>query len=83
MGKGCKHTGISKNCRHYSHYVDIWAYACTIAIMWTLKPVSALQPFQRYRGALGGVSPMSPIDFKKWQCPRHYFLKFPVEFEIV
>ena len=35
-------------------------------------------------GALDGGSPMSPVDFKKWQCPLSlYFLGFPVDFIIV
>ena len=26
---------------------------------------------------------MSPVDFKKWQCPLSLFLDFPVDFKIV
>ena len=31
-------------------------------------------------GALDGGSPVSPVDFKKWQCPLSLFLKFPCRF---
>ena len=32
------------------------------------------------KGALDGGSPMSPVDFKKWQCPLSLFLKCPCRF---
>ena len=34
--------------------------------------------------AIDGGSPMSPVDFKKWQCPLSlFFLDFSVDFKIV
>ena len=32
-------------------------------------------------GALDGGSPMSHVDFKKWQCPLLLFLQFPSQIE--
>ena len=26
---------------------------------------------------------MSPVDFKKWQCPLSLFINFPVDFKVV
>ena len=36
-----------------------------------------------YCGALDGGSPMSPVDFKKWQCPLSLLLNFHVDFKKV
>ena len=43
-----------------------------------------LIPMLATLGALDGGSPMSPVDFKKWQCPLSLFLKnCPVDLKIV
>ena len=45
------------------------------------QPVCPTQSLYRYKiGALDRGSPMSPVDFKKWQCPLLLFLKFPCRF---
>ena len=31
-------------------------------------------------GALDGGPPVSPVDFKKWQCPLSLFFKFSCRF---
>ena len=45
-----------------------------------MSPVTILSIFLWIFGALDGGSPMSPVHFKKWQCPLSLFFKCPCRF---
>ena len=48
-----------------------WDYYCYI--FETVAVPQLGSPLPRLLGALEGGPPMSPVDFKKWQCPLSLF----------
>ena len=49
----------------------------------TLVEMDPCEQMVNKHGAVDGGSPMSPVDFKKWQCPLSLILEFPCHFKIV